>query len=52
MTTLLAAPLLFRVLSSKTAVAGLKIALLNEITLAFEFLVLSLTVLGLRSKIS
>jgi hypothetical protein len=34
----------------KTAVAGLKMAHLHEITLAFEFLVLTLTVPGLRAK--
>jgi hypothetical protein len=34
----------------KTAVAGLKMPDLLEITLAFEFLVLTLTVPGLRSK--
>jgi hypothetical protein len=37
-------------LNLKTAVAGLKIAHLREITLAFEFLVLTLTVPGLRAK--
>jgi hypothetical protein len=36
----------------KTAVAGLKMAHLHEITLAFEFLVLTLTVPELRAKIS
>jgi hypothetical protein len=34
----------------KTAVAGLKMAHLHEITLAFEFSVLTLTVPGLRAK--
>jgi hypothetical protein len=34
----------------KTAVAGLKMAHLHEITLAFEFLVLTLTVPELRAK--
>jgi hypothetical protein len=34
----------------KTAVAGLKMAHLREITLAFEFSVLTLTVPGLRAK--
>jgi hypothetical protein len=34
----------------KTAVAGLKMPHLHEITLAFEFLVLTLTVPGLRAK--
>ena len=34
----------------KTAVAGLKMAHLHKITLAFEFLVLTLTVPGLRAK--
>jgi hypothetical protein len=34
----------------KTAVAGLKMAHLREITLALEFLVLTLTVPGLRAK--
>jgi hypothetical protein len=34
----------------KTAVAGLKMPHLHEITLAFEFLVLTLTVPGLCAK--
>jgi hypothetical protein len=34
----------------KTAVAGPKMAHLSKITLAFEFLVLTLTVPGLRAK--
>ena len=34
----------------KTAVAGLKMAQLREITLAFEFSVLTLTVPGLRAE--
>ena len=34
----------------KTVVAGLKMPHLHEITLAFEFLVLTLTVPGLRAK--
>jgi hypothetical protein len=34
----------------QTAVAGLKMAHQREITLAFEFLVLTLTVPGLRAK--
>jgi hypothetical protein len=37
-------------LNLKTAVAGLKMPHLHEITLAFEFLVLTLTVPGLRAK--
>jgi hypothetical protein len=37
-------------LNLKTAVAGLKMAHLREITLAFEFSVLTLTVPGLRAK--
>jgi hypothetical protein len=34
----------------KTAVAGLKMPHVHEITLAFEFLVLTLTVPGLRAQ--
>jgi hypothetical protein len=41
---------LFTRLNLKTAVAGLKMAHIREITLAFEFSALTLTVPGLRAK--